>query len=48
MGIYKFLYLKYGELISNFSTVQTFIMYYFIIEASGKFWTEYPGINIVL
>ena len=27
MGIYKFLYLRNGEMISNFSTVKTFKMY---------------------
>ena len=32
MGIYKVLYLRYGEMISNFITVKTFKIHYFIIS----------------
>ena len=47
MGICKFLYLINGELLSNFGTVKTFIIHYFVIKSSGKFGTEYSGINIM-
>ena len=32
MGIYKFLYLRKGEMISNFSIVKTFKIHYFVIQ----------------
>ena len=32
MEIYKFLYLKNSELISNFGTVKTFVLHYFIMK----------------
>ena len=37
MGIYKFLYLRNGELISNFGTVKTFKIHYFIISIQVNF-----------
>ena len=46
MGIYKFLYVRNSELISNLSTVKTFMLFYHK-NFSGKFGTEYSGINIV-
>ena len=46
-GIYKFLSVRNGEMISNFSAVKTFKIYYFIMEISSQFGIEYSGINIV-
>ena len=40
MGIYKLLYLRNGELMSNFGTVKTFKIYYFIKVNFREIWNR--------